>query len=99
MRTNTGISKKTYSHHARRQRQRRCIPPMVIDWLIQFGTTEHQAGGYIVKFFDKLSRKRLLRHIGKEIANKADPYLNAYLVMADERVITVGWRTKRIKRA
>ena len=86
------------SHHARTRTQQRAIPPMLIDLLTQFGSTEPAGDGASKVFFDKTARRRVKAYAGP-LAGLLDEHLDVYAVGArDGRVITAAHRTKRIKR-
>ena len=86
------------SHHARTRTQQRAIPPMLIDLLTQFGSTEPAGDGASKMFFDKTARRRVKAYAGP-LAGLLDEHLDVYAVVArDGRVITAAHRTKRIKR-
>jgi hypothetical protein len=71
---------------------------MVIDLLMQFGAREKAPGGGCKAFFDKAARRRLERYAGP-LATHLQQHLASYIVLAaDDQVITVGHRTKRIAR-
>lgn len=83
-------------HAADRQRQR-AIPPIVIDWLEQFGAVEHQACAELL-YFDRRGLKRLSRYTGG-LSDQFEALRNVYMVRgAKGRIITVGYRTRRINR-
>ena len=50
--------------HARIRSQQRVIPPLMVDLLLQWGTTEKVAGGATKVFFDKASRRRVQAYAG-----------------------------------
>lgn len=87
----------TYSRHAIDRSRSRGIPPLVIDWLFEFGTERHLDSREIL-YFDKKSRRSLRRAVGKQIVSKLDKYMNSYVVIEGGRVITAGHRFKRIRR-
>lgn len=87
------------TRHAEIRMQQRAIPPLVTEWLDQFGATAYDKHGAKRRFFDKQSRKRLTRAVGKKVVNQLSKELSAYMVVSDDKaVLTVGYRTKRIKR-
>lgn len=87
------------SHHARTRTQQRAIPPMLIDLLTQFGSTEPAGDGASKVFFDKTARRRVKAYAGP-LAGLLDEHLDVHAVVArDGRVITAAHRTKRIKRS
>lgn len=53
-----------YTHHAQARAQQRSVPPIVVDYLVEFGTTIHVSGGVEKLIFDKAAKRRLERHLG-----------------------------------
>ena len=86
------------SRHALVRAQQRSIPPLVIDLLLRFGQSERSAGADKY-FFDKAARRRLQAYAGSP-ASQLNDHLDAYAVVSnDDRLITVGYRSERIKRS
>lgn len=87
------------TRHASVRSQQRGIPPLIMDWLVRYGTRQAAQDGASILFFDKASRRRLAHDVGAPVLQALDPMLDAYIVQAaDDAVITVGWRTKRVLR-
>lgn len=85
--------------HANLRIQQRAIPPIVIEWLEEYGAEMHDGRGAIKRFFDHRSRKRLARIVGTGVVNRLNDYLDTFLVQTvDGTIITVGHRTKRVRR-
>jgi len=85
------------TRHASTRSQQRCIPPMMIDLLIQFGKSE-SAGSGATKLFDRQTRKQVAAYAGS-LASLLDDHLDFYAVVGpDMQVITVGHRIERMKR-
>lgn len=85
------------THHAIARAHQRGIPPMLIDLLLTFGTTEKAPGGVEKVFFDKSSRKRVRAYAGP-LAGLLEMHLDIYAVVGEgSQVITVGHRLQRIK--
>lgn len=83
------------SKHAQKRSQQRAIPPMMIDLLLQFGSTERAGTGVSKIFFDKISRRRVKAYAGP-LASLLDDHLDVYAVVSDDlKVITAGHRTER----
>lgn len=82
--------------HAATRGQQRGVPPLVIDLLEKFGARRSSACGAEILFFDRRSRSRILTYAGGLIGRLSE-YLDAYAVVADGRLITVGCRYKRIR--
>ncbi len=86
------------TRHAQVRLQQRCIPPMVLDLLLQFGASESAGNGASMMFFDKPARRRVHSYAGA-LAPLLDAHLDSYAVVTqDNTVITAGYRTERIRR-
>lgn len=89
----------TMTKHAAIRQQQRCIPPLIIDWLKEYGDQQHDHHGCIVRFFSKESKKQLKKIAGKPVVNLLGRYMNTYLVEGiDGAVVTTGHRHHHIKR-
>ena len=84
--------------HAQRRMQQRCIPPLVVTWLLEFGQKRYDHRGGIVYYFDKHSRRNLEREVGSRVVARLSDYLDAYAVSStsDEKLVTVGHRYQRV---
>jgi hypothetical protein len=84
--------------HAQRRMQQRCIPPLVVTWLLEFGQMRYDHRGGIVHYFDKHSRRNLERVVGSRVVARLSDYLDAYAVSStsDEKLVTVGHRYQRV---
>ena len=81
--------------HAQTRSQQRAIPPMLIDLLLQFGSSERAGTGVSKVFFDKASRRKVKAYAGP-LARILDDHLDVYAVVSDDlQVITTGHRTER----
>jgi hypothetical protein len=90
---------QSLTKHAQQRRCERAIPPLIVEWLERFGSHEYDKRGCQVVWFDKQGRKRLERAVGKQIVESLRPLLDAYAVIGHGgAVVTLGWRTSRIKR-
>jgi hypothetical protein len=90
------MAKKT-SRHATVRMQQRGLPPLVLQWLEDYGAEQYDGHGGIVRFFDKRSRRTLERAVGREPVRRMHEWLDAYSVVAhDGSTITVGRRYRRI---
>lgn len=88
------------SRHARARQQQRRIPPLIIEWLLAYGSHEHDGHGAIVCYFDRAARTRLGRAIGLEVVERLGDLCDSYVVVGtDGIVITTGHRYRRIRRA
>lgn len=87
------------SHHAQRRMQQRAIPPCLIDWLFDYGTSAHDHHGAQIRYFDRAAKRRLADVLPAQQLAQFDQKLNAYLVEStDGTVITMGYRNKRVRR-
>ncbi len=77
--------------------QKRCIPPLIIHWLCQYGSRKRNKNGTIVCYFDKKSIRLIASDVGHIIIRRLSSLMNAYLVIAGDQILTVGHRYKRIK--
>lgn len=86
--------------HATTRAQQRGIPPLVDQWLDQFGEKEYDGHGGVIRFFSRASIRAMERRFGSAPVRKLAEYFHAYKVESshDGHVITIGHRTKRIKR-
>jgi hypothetical protein len=86
------------TRHATTRSQQRAIPPMMIDLLIQFGTSESAGSGVSKVFFDKQACRRVSAYAGP-LAASLNEHMDLYAVVADDRsIVTVGHRQERIRR-
>jgi len=85
------------SHHARVRCQQRGIPPLIQQWLQDFGS-EVVSHGATKRYFDHRAKKRLAAAVGAQVVDRLGSLLNIYIVEGDDRVITAGHRTHRIKK-
>jgi hypothetical protein len=81
------------TRHAKARAQQRCIPPLIVEWLLAYGQREPSHGAVRVAF-DKRSRRELARDIGQPVIKQVGRFLGISLVVdADtDRIITVMWR-------
>jgi len=86
------------SQHAQKRSQQRGVPPLIVDLLLRFGSREHDRHGAEICYFDHQSKKRLHSYAGS-LVEKISEQLDAYVVVAEGNVITVGKRFKRINNA
>lgn len=88
------------SRHARVRQQQRRIPPLIIEWLLVYGSHEHDGHGATIRYFDRAARTRLGRAIGMEMVDRLGDLCDSYVVVGtDGIVITTGHRYRRIRRA
>ena len=89
----------SFTRHALVRMQQRGIRPEAVEDLLDFGRTAHDHRGAEIVFFDKASRRQLARERGNQVLRRLGKRLCAYLVVgAGGDVLTVGHRTRRIRR-
>lgn len=82
--------------HASTRCQQRAVPPIVVDWLLEYGAVAHDHRGAEVRFFDKKGKKRLSSSVGERVVSRLGNVLDTYLITKGSTVITIGYRFKRI---
>ncbi len=85
------------TRHAQVRMQQRGIPPLIVDWLVEFGASEVRHGAQR-RFFDKQSRKRLADRFGHQVVDRMGDLLNMYVVESGGNLVTAGHRTRRFRR-
>jgi len=84
--------------HTQTRMQQRSIPPLVVKWLMEYGSIEYSHGAKKC-FFDKKAKKRLKKEFGAEPVDRLGDLLDAYIVVGEgECLVTAAHRTKRIWR-
>lgn len=84
--------------HAATRMQQRIIPLAALALLLDFGTSTRRRSADSF-FFDRKARRRLAAVLDGPDLRRAEKYLNAYAVVADDgRVITTARRTRRLRR-
>ena len=79
--------------------QQRGIAPLAVELLLDYGREAHDHRGCRILCFDKRSRQRVARELGRDFFRRVERYLNAYAVLAeDDAVVTVGHRVTRLPR-
>lgn len=82
------------TRHANHRIQKRCIPPAVVDFALQFGENEPAGAGTERYFFTKKSWRKLQSYLGGGAA-AFEGYRNVYVVACDGMVITTAYRRGR----
>lgn len=83
--------------HAAVRQQQRGIPQLMVDLLLDFGSSEPSGNGTFLFFFDKPAKRRLESYVGP-LAKNFQEYLDVYAIVTDKAVITTGHRQSRIHR-
>lgn len=86
------------TNHASIRSQQRGIPPLIREWLMDFGEEIYDHQGAIIYFFNRDSRRKLERNFGRESVRRFHEWLDAYAVVSvkDGTLITVGKRYMKI---
>ena len=85
-----------YTDHARIRMQQRGIPPLIVEWLLEFGAVRYDHHGGQIRFFDKESRRRIAREKGEMVVRRLHELLDSYAVVAEDgTLITVGHNYRR----
>ena len=86
--------------HAHMRAQQRGIPPLIDQWLDEFGEDEYDGNGGVIRYFSHASIRSMERIFGAAPVRKLSEYLHVYKVESshDGHVITIGHRIKHINR-
>jgi len=87
-----------YTKHSQVRSQQRGIPPLIQEWLLDFGEELFDHHGAITYFFTRKSRRNLERTYGREAIRRFHEWFNSYLVISldDGALVTVGKRFKKL---
>ena len=82
----------SFTTHATVRSQQRGVPPLISNWLIDYGNEVFDGHGGVVRYFSSQSIRNMEREIGKAPLQRMSEYLRCYLVQSslDGAVITVG---------
>lgn len=83
--------------HVQARLQQCAIPPLIIDWLCRYGSRLKGANGTTVCFFDRKSRRYLASEVGHVVVRRLADMMDTYLVLAGDRIISVGHRYKPLR--
>lgn len=85
---------QTYTNHANIRSQQRGIPPLVSDWLLDFGDEIYDGHGGVVRYFTPKSVRKVEKAVGREPVRRMSEFLRCYLVQSsyDGTVLTIGKR-------
>ena len=87
------------TEHARIRMQQRGVPPLIVDWLLQYGASQYDGHGGQIYFFDKRAKRRIGRDGGEVVLRRLHELFDSYAVVSrGGDVVTVGHRYKRTKR-
>lgn len=87
------------TRHAQVRCQQRGIPPVVADWLMDFGAIRRGCRGAEVRYFDRVGKRFAQTLMREEKMIQLERLLGAYVILSsDGDVVTAGHRYKRINR-
>jgi hypothetical protein len=88
------------SSHASRRIQKRSVPPIVLDWLQDYGSERYDGCGAVIRYFDRAAKARLKQACGHRFVHANKKYLAIYMVedTGGQSLITIGYRDRRIPR-
>lgn len=86
------MNRHLLTRHAAIRQQKRCIPPLVVDWLLAYGRRDPSFGAIKVRF-DRRARKELAREVGDRVVSLVSKCLSAALVVDrdTDQLRTVEW--------
>jgi hypothetical protein len=86
-----------YTNHAAIRSQQRGIPPLISNWLLDYGDEIFDGHGGVVRCFSPSGLRKMEREIGRAPLKRMSEYLRCYLVQStsDGTIVTVGKRHKR----
>jgi hypothetical protein len=83
-----------YTQHATQRTQQRGIPPLISNWLLDYGDEVFDGHGGVIRYFSSNAIRKIERDVGKAPVQRLSEYLRCYLVESstDGGIITVGKR-------
>ena len=80
--------------HANVRAQQRGVPPLIQNWLLDYGAEQFDGHGGVIRYFSNECLRKMERDIGKVPLKRMSEYLRCYLVQSssDGAVLTVGKR-------
>ena len=79
--------------------QQRGVPPLIVEWLLQYGAVVYDHNGARIRFFDRESRKRIRRAKGDIALRRFHELFDSYAVVAEDgTVVTVGHSYGRVRK-
>lgn len=84
--------------HAKKRMQQRVIPPLIIQWLEQYGTIKHDGRGADIIFFDRNAKRKVSEVAGQRVVDLLGHLMDVYMVVSqDGSLITCGHHYKKFK--
>jgi hypothetical protein len=90
------------TEHATKRLKQRGIPPLITNWLLDYGEANYDGNGAIIRYFTKSSVREMEKDFGREPIRRLSEFLRCYLVQSiDGIIVTIGKRhqNSRINRA
>ena len=89
-----------WTQHAEIRARQRGIPPLIEEWLVEFGEEDYDGQGARRMYFSKKSIRNMEREFGRAPVRKLSEWFNVYKVEALENgsIITIGHRYQRLWR-
>ncbi len=83
-----------YTQHASQRTQQRGIPPLISNWLLDYGDEVFDGHGGVIRYFSSSAIRKIERDVGKTPVKRLSEYLRCYLVesSSDGAIITMGKR-------
>ena len=79
--------------HATIRAQQRGIPPLIQNWLLDYGEENYDGRGAMTRFFTSNSIRKMERDFGREPVRRMSEFLRCYLIEGEDgTVIMVGKR-------
>ena len=82
--------------HAAQRSQQRGISQEQLDWLLTYGKIGHNKGVSLY-FFDRIGFEQLIHEVDPAHQTLAQRSRDIFAVVADDNVITLGYRDERLK--
>ena len=88
------------SQHAKQRAQQRGIPPLIDQWLDEYGEEQYDGHGGVIRYFSHRSIRAMEQGFGRKPVRRLSEYLDVYKVESshDGQTITVGHKFKRFYR-
>ena len=88
------------TRHAQMRMQQRGIPPLIEQWLDEFGEEQYDGHGGVRRYFSRKSIRAMERAFGRQPVRRMAGYLDAFKVESshDGTTLTLGHQTKRLRR-
>jgi hypothetical protein len=86
------------TEHATKRLKQRGIPPLIRNWLLDYGEANYDGKGAVIRYFTKSSVREMERDFGREPIRRLSEFLRCYLVQSiDGAIVTIGKRHQNSK--